>query len=117
MAGLRINKEGEVRDKNGDVIGRLTEGNLVNCIGKEINDNGYVVDQDGNRVGEATLLENIPEEEVEEGMTEEEQLAEEERQVAKKIGNILDQTIEKMEPICKDITDVSFPFALLIHVH
>lgn len=107
MAGLRVNKEGEVRDKNGDVIGRLTDGNLLHCVGKEINDNGYVVDQDGNRVGEVTLLENIPEEEVEEGPTEEEVKKEEEREIAKKIGNILDQTIEKMEPICKQITDVS----------
>ena len=109
MAGLRVNKDGEVRDKNGDVIGKLTDGNLLHCVGKEINDNGYVVDQDGNRVGEVTLLENIPEEEVvEEEATPEELKAEEEREVAKKIGNILDQTIEKMEPICKSITDVRY---------
>jgi len=105
MAGLRVNKEGEVRDKNGDVIGKLTDGNLLHCVGKEINDNGYVVDQDGNRVGEVTLLENIPEEEVEEGPTDDEVKKEEEREIAKKIANIIDQTIEKMEPICKNITE------------
>jgi Protein of unknown function (DUF3659) len=108
MARLRINKDGEVRDKNGDVIGRLTDGNLLHCVGKEINDNGYVVDQDGNKVGEVTLLENIPEEEVEEtGPTEEELMESEEKEVAKKIANIIGQTIEKMEPICKQITEVS----------
>ena len=107
MAGLRVNKEGEVRDKNGDIIGRLTDGNLLHCVSKEINDNGYVIDQDGNKVGEVTLLENIPdEEEVEEGMTPEEQQAEEERETAKKISNIIGQSLEKMEPICKNITDV-----------
>jgi hypothetical protein len=31
----------------------------------------------------------------------------EEREVAKKIGNIINQTLEKMEPICKQITEVS----------
>ena len=106
MSGLRVNKEGEVRDQNGDVIGRLTDGNLTACVGKEINDNGYVVDQDGNKVGEVTLLENILEEE-DEGPTEEELKEAEEREVAKKIGNIVNQTLEKMEPICKQITDVS----------
>jgi hypothetical protein len=106
MAGLRVNKEGEVRDKNGDVIGRLTEGNLLACIGREINDNGYVIDQDGNKIGECTLLENIPDEEVEEEITPEQMKEEEEREVAKKIASIINQTLEKMEPICKQITEV-----------
>lgn len=106
MSGLRVNREGEVRDKNGDLIGRLTAGNLPHCIGKEINDNGDVIDQDGNKVGEVTLLENIPQEEEEEGPTEEELKAQEEREVAKNIGNIINQTIEKMDPICKQITEV-----------
>lgn len=111
MAGLRVNRDGEVRDKNGDLIGKLTDGNLLHCVGKEINDNGYVVDQDGNKVGEVTLLENIPEEEPE-GPTEEEARALEEKEVAKKISNIINQTLEKMEPICKQITEVR---CLLIH--
>ena len=106
MAGLRVNKEGEVRDKNGDLIGMLTDGNLNPCIGREINDNGYVVDQDGNKIGEVTLIENIQQEEIEE-LTPEQQKEIEEREVAKNIGNIINQTIEKMEPICKQITEVS----------
>lgn len=108
MSGLRVNKEGEVRDQNGDVIGKLTEGNLLSCVGKTIDDNGHVVDQDGNKLGEVTLLENIPEEE-DEGPTDEQLKEEEEREIAKKIGNIINQTLEKMEPICKQITDVSPP--------
>jgi hypothetical protein len=109
MAGLRVNKEGEVRDKNGDVIGMLTDGNLLECVGKEINENGYVVDQDGNRIGTVTLLENMPQqEEAEEAPqpTAEELKKEEEREVAKKISAILQDTISKMEPICKAITEV-----------
>lgn len=107
MAGLRVNKEGEVRDRNGDVVGRLTDGNLLACVGKEINDNGYVVDQDGNKLGECTLLENIPEEEEEAQITPEQLKEEEEREVARKIGNIIYQTLEKMEPLCKQITEAS----------
>ena len=72
-----------------------------------LNDNGYVVDQDGNKIGECTLLENIPDEEVDEEITPEQMKEEEEREVAKKISNIIGQTLEKMEPICKQITEVS----------
>jgi hypothetical protein len=106
MAGCRVNKQGEVRDKNGDVIGMLTEGNLLECVGKEVNDNGYVVDQDGNRIGACTLLENIPEQEEEVGPTPEELKKAEENEIAKKISGILQDTISKMEPICKAITEV-----------
>ena len=105
MAGLRVNKQGEVRDKNGDVIGMLTDGNPLECVGREINDNGYVVDQDGNRIGAVTLLDNMPEQEDNEP-TEEEMKKEEEREVAKKISGILQDTTGKMEPICKAITEV-----------
>lgn len=120
MAGLRVNKEGEVRDKNGDVIGMLTDGNLLECVGKEVNDNGYVVDQDGNRIGAVTLLENIPEQEEAPQPTEEELKKEEEREIAKKISGILQDTISKMEPICKAITEVCLqnrPCLLLAFVY
>ena len=111
MAGRKVNKEGEVRDEEGNVIGRLTAGNLGQCIGKEIDDNGYVVDNDGNKIGECTLLDNIIEEE-EEGLTEEE-LAElkkkqEDAEVAKKISGILRQTLDKIDPILKQITEVCY---------
>jgi hypothetical protein len=108
MAGMRVNKEGEVRDENGDLIGRLTQGNLGHCVGQEIDDAGNVVDVDGNKIGEVTLLENI-DEETYEGPTEEE-LAEaaqrdKEREIAEKMGTICQQTLERMQPICKQISD------------
>ena len=119
MSGHHVNREGEVRDDNGELIGRLTEGNLGSCIGKEIDDNGYVVDNDGNRIGECTLIENIEEPEEEEGPTEEELEAlrkkEEDAAIAKKMTYILKETLDKMEPICKNITEVLIlPSPLLI---
>ncbi|KAI6965836.1 hypothetical protein KC327_g14846, partial [Hortaea werneckii] len=108
MSGKRVNKEGEVRDENGDLIGRLTDGNLGHCVGQEIDDAGNVVDVDGNKIGECTLLENIVEEEYE-GPSEEEleeaRKREEERQTAEKMGNICTQTLERMQPICKQIKE------------
>ncbi|KEQ65287.1 uncharacterized protein M437DRAFT_42271 [Aureobasidium melanogenum CBS 110374] len=111
MSGRRVNKEGEVRDENGDVMGRLTAGDLGHCVGLEVDDNGYVVDNDGNKVGEVTLIgniiedEEIPEEELTEEEKEERRKREEERQIAEKMGTICTQTLERVQPICKQITD------------
>lgn len=105
MAGMRVNKEGEVRDENGDVIGRLTAGDLGHCAGLEIDDNGYVIDNDGNKVGEVTLLENIQEEDTEE--TEEEKQRREDAELADKMSGICQQTLERVQPVMKQITEVS----------
>ena len=107
MSGFRVNKEGEVRDENGDILGRLTDGDLSHCVGQEIDDAGNVVDVDGNKIGEVTLLENIADDY--EGPTEEE-LAEaaqreEERKIAEKMAGICTQTLERMQPICKQISE------------
>ena len=60
-------------------------------------------------------MENIPEQEEEEvGLTPEELKKAEENEIAKKISGILKDTISKMEPICKAITEVRLqpPYAL-----
>jgi ribosomal protein L13 len=105
MAGMRVNKEGEVRDENGDLMGRLTAGDLGHCAGLEIDDNGYVVDNDGNKVGEVTLLENIQEEEEPEDETEEEKKRREDAELAEKMANICQQTLERVQPVMKQITE------------
>lgn len=111
MSGRKVNKEGEVRDADGNLIGKLTDGNLATLVGKVIDDNGYVVDNEGNKIGECTLLEHIPEPEpeAEEGPTPEEQevaaKAESDRQLAEKMIFILSQTLDKVKPVCKQITD------------
>ncbi|OAL07703.1 hypothetical protein IQ06DRAFT_300280 [Phaeosphaeriaceae sp. SRC1lsM3a] len=102
MSGMRVNKEGEVRDENGDVVGRLTAGDLGHCAGLEIDDNGYVIDNDGNKVGEVTLLENIQEEEDE---TDEEKQRREDAELANKMSKICTDTLERVQPVMKQITD------------
>ncbi|KAJ9197395.1 hypothetical protein DTO164E3_5828 [Paecilomyces variotii] len=107
MSGRKVNKEGEVRDVDGNLIGKLTEGNLKNLIGKEIDDNGYVVDNNGNKIGECTLIENLPDDE--EGPSPEElgkqKKAEEDKQLAQKMTNIVQQTLSQIQPVCKMITE------------
>ncbi|KAL8961738.1 MAG: hypothetical protein Q9193_001757, partial [Seirophora villosa] len=111
MSGHKVNKDGEVRDENGELLGRVTEGDLPTLIGLEVDDNGYVVDNDGNRVGACTLIENIPEEEPEPEpeMTEEELEAlrkkEQDAEIANKMNYILTQTLERIDPVLKQITE------------
>ena len=107
MSGHKVNKDGEVRDENGELLGMVTDGHLPTLIGKEVDDNGYVIDNDGNKIGECTLMQNMPEPEEEE-MTPEELEKQKDAELAKKMNSIVVQTIEKMQPICKDITDVSY---------
>ena len=115
MSGHKVNKDGEVRDENGELLGMVTDGHLPSMVGMEVDDNGYVVDNDGNKVGECTLMENLQEDY--EGPTEEEIKKAHDADIAKKMNNIVVQTIEKMEPVCKNITDVSFyPFTLSLQI-
>ncbi len=117
MSGHKVNKDGEVRDENGELLGMVTDGHLPTLIGKEVDDNGYVIDNDGNKVGECTLIQNM-EEPAEEELTEEELERRKDAELAKKMNGIVVQTIEKMQPICKEITDVSHPETLsLTHHH
>lgn len=109
MSGRKVNREGEVRDADGNLIGKLTSGNLATLVGHEIDDNGYVVDNDGNKVGECTLLENIPEEEPEPSPSPEELEAQrkeaEDKQLAKKMSSIVGQTLDRVQPICRMISE------------
>ena len=108
MSGHVVNSKGEVRDENGELLGMVTDGHLPTLVGCEVDDNGFVVDNEGNKIGECTLIENLPEDE-EVGPTEEELQKAEDAEIAKKMNNIVQQTIEKMQPVCKNITDVSLP--------
>jgi hypothetical protein len=109
MAGLKVNKEGEVRDHDGNLVGKVTAGDVKNLIGKTIDENGYVVDNDGNKIGEVTLIENLPPEEPEisQEQLETEKKVEQDKELAKKMCAILQQTLESVTPICKRITEVS----------
>ncbi|KAJ6000202.1 hypothetical protein N7481_000611 [Penicillium waksmanii] len=111
MSGRKVNRDGEVRDIDGNLIGRLTMGNPKALIGKVVDDSGYIVDNDGNQIGECTLEENLPdaepESEPEISPEEAEQQAKEQhdRDLAKKISTVIQQSLESVEPLCKQITE------------
>ncbi|KAK2747929.1 hypothetical protein FQN57_001520 [Myotisia sp. PD_48] len=113
LAGLRVNREGNVVDNDGEVIGKLIDGTLSSCVGQEIDDDGDIVNSKGQTIGHAVLLSNIPPEpepEVEKpGETEEEaekrKQAESDRKLAGQMATCIQQSIDKIQPILKMITE------------
>jgi hypothetical protein len=109
-AGRKANREGNVVDENGDVIAKLTEGEATKCAGKEIDNNGDVVDGKGKAVGHVTLLERIPApeepKEPEEEVEKKKQL-EQDRKLVAQLATCIEQSVDKIKPILKMITDVS----------
>ncbi|KAI0602083.1 hypothetical protein F4775DRAFT_538219 [Biscogniauxia sp. FL1348] len=109
MSGRKVNREGNVVDENGDIMGKLTSGVLSQCAGKKIDDDGDVVDQKGSILGHCSLLEEIPEPEPEPEETEEERAArlqqEQDRKIAGQIASCIEQSLDKIKPICKMIVD------------
>ena len=121
-AGRKVNKKGEVVDENGDIIAKLTDGELLKCAGKDIDDDGDVVDGKGTTVGHVTILEDIPEseppepeaepetpQESEEEIAERKQL-EDDKKLAGQLAQCVDQSLENIKPILKMITDVCYQF-------
>ncbi|KAI2470202.1 hypothetical protein F4781DRAFT_186056 [Annulohypoxylon bovei var. microspora] len=110
MSGRRVNREGNVVDENGDLMGKLTSGVLSECAGKKVDDDGDVIDGKGNVMGHCSLLEEIPQEpEPEPEETEEEREArlqlEQDKKIAGQISFCIEQSLDKIKPICKMIVD------------
>ncbi|KAL5611076.1 hypothetical protein FOBRF1_007193 [Fusarium oxysporum] len=122
LAGRKVNREGNVVDADGNIIGKLTSGELLDCAGKEIDEDGDVFNQKGSVIGHVSLLEDIPKEEEpeSEGETEEERIkreqaeadekkqaeeAEKNKKLAQSLAYQIEQTLERLRPICKSIKD------------
>ncbi|KAJ0335715.1 hypothetical protein COL922a_008844 [Colletotrichum nupharicola] len=109
MEGRKVNRKGEVVDEDGNIIGKLTTGELSICAGKEIDGDGDVVDSKGRTVGHCSLIEDIPEPEVEEPQEDPNEVkareqAEADRKLAQSLGAVIEQGLDRMRPICKMIT-------------
>ncbi|KAM0246883.1 hypothetical protein ACHAQJ_010064 [Trichoderma viride] len=102
-AGRKVNREGNVLDEEGNLIAKLVSGDASACSGKEVDDDGDVVNAKGHTVGHVALLEDIPQESADDVKKREE--AEKDRQLAQKLAGCIEQSLDKIRPICKMITD------------
>ena len=99
----------------GDVIAKLTDGDIQKCAGKEIDEDGDVYNQKNQVIGHVTLLEDIPPEpeaEPEPEPTESPEEIEERKQLetdkklAGQLAMCIQQSLDKINPILKMITEV-----------
>lgn len=102
-AGRKVNRDGNVLDEEGNLIAKLVSGDVSACSGKEVDEDGDVVNYKGDTVGHVALLEDIPKETEEDIKKREE--AENDRILAGKLAGCIEQSLDKMRPICKMITD------------
>ncbi|KAL2267832.1 hypothetical protein VTJ83DRAFT_5109 [Remersonia thermophila] len=111
MAGRKVNREGGVVDEHGNLIGKLTSGELSVCIGKEIDDDGDVINSKGTTIGHCSLLEDIPAEPEPEGESPEEkekrEQLESDKKLAIQMAACIEQCLESIRPICKMITEAN----------
>jgi hypothetical protein len=112
LAGRRVNREGNVVDDDGNIIGKLVSGDLLICSGKEIDDDGDVINSKGNAIGHVSLIEDISleveteeERKAREEEAKEKAEAERDRKLAGQLGACIEQSLDKIRPICKLITD------------
>ncbi|KAL6886156.1 hypothetical protein HDV57DRAFT_508434 [Trichoderma longibrachiatum] len=56
LKGCKVNKAGNLVNKNGDIIGRLIEGDAKKLLGKRADDKGQIWDDSGNVIGKAEPL-------------------------------------------------------------
>ncbi|EXU98543.1 DUF3659 domain protein [Metarhizium robertsii] len=106
LAGRRVNREGNVVDEDGNIIGKLVSGDLNICSGKEIDDDGDVVNSKGMTIGHVSLLEDIPPEPEESAEDKEKrEQAEKDRKLAGQLAASIEQSLDKIKPILRMITD------------
>ena len=95
------------------MIGKLTDGDIQKCAGKEIDEDGDVYNQKNQVIGHVTLLEDIHEPEPEpepeatespEEIKEREQL-EQDKKLAGQLAMCIQQSLDKVQPILKMITE------------
>ncbi|KAI9811341.1 MAG: hypothetical protein M1827_005501 [Pycnora praestabilis] len=56
MKGLELSEDGQILDKEGEPVGKLTEGDPEVLAGQTLNENGEILDEDGDVVGRAEVL-------------------------------------------------------------
>jgi hypothetical protein len=56
LEGFKVNKRGHVLDEEGEVIGELFEGDLIDCVRQKVDANGDVLDESGVPVGRVRTI-------------------------------------------------------------
>ncbi|KAF6527804.1 hypothetical protein HZS61_008106 [Fusarium oxysporum f. sp. conglutinans] len=106
LAGRRVNREGNVVDADGNIIGKLTSGELLDCAGKEVDEDGDDIPKEEEPEPEGeTEEERIKREQAEADEKKQAEEAEKNKKLAQSLAYQIEQTLERLRPICKSIKD------------
>ncbi|EAW15175.1 LEA domain protein [Aspergillus clavatus NRRL 1] len=56
LEGLPVSEGGVIKDKSGEVVGKIAEGDPEDLVGYTLNDEGEVLDEDGDAIGRAEIV-------------------------------------------------------------
>jgi hypothetical protein len=106
--GLTVGDEGTIVDPSGEVIGRLVEGDAERLKGRAVDEDGEIIDKLGNVIGRAERWkpEEEPEPELSPEELEKQRKEKEDEDLAKKMCAIVQQTLDSVGPLCRQITQV-----------
>ena len=120
LSGLKVFRDGMVKDSDGNIVGIVTSGDPKRLMGQMVDEDGDIIDKFGNVKGHAEPyeeeeLESEEEEELEPPETEEEKRRREDDELADKMAAICQRTLEDVQPVMKQITDVCLvPFTRIL---
>jgi isopentenyl phosphate kinase len=95
-----VRKSGKVLDMDDNIVGHVDKELAVKLAGFKVDPDGYIINDQGHTVGKAQMLERMTEEERKE-QTEEEEY----RKIANQMSQAIQQSLDKIKPILKEITD------------
>jgi hypothetical protein len=56
LYGLPVSEDGKVLDDDGEVIGRVVEGEADDLVGQTVDDDGEILDEDGDLIGRVDVV-------------------------------------------------------------
>lgn len=56
LEGLPVSDGGDIKDKAGNVVARVVEGDAEDLVGQTLNDSGEIVDEDGDLIGRVEVI-------------------------------------------------------------
>ncbi|KAI9483050.1 MAG: hypothetical protein EXX96DRAFT_128610 [Benjaminiella poitrasii] len=96
----RVRKSGKVIDEDDNVVGTVDKNAARNWDGYPVDDDGNVIDKEGHVVGKAKMTGQKSEEERRKEAEEAD-----ERKIADQMSQAIQQSLDKIKPILKNITD------------
>ncbi|KAI9261145.1 hypothetical protein BY458DRAFT_515963 [Sporodiniella umbellata] len=106
-----VRKSGKVVDKDDNIVGSADKHAAYNWAGFKVDDEGNIINHEGNIVGKAEMFKEKTDEEKQQEREEQQKLSDKEkeeeeyRKLASMMSSAIQKSLDKIKPILKSITD------------